>query len=311
MKKKIWTRVLIILLTIVTFGYAALSYYMMQVVTEPKADNFDSIKEKLATKYDVVLDEIPMEKTKVTTSDGMELETVVYKNPNPTGKVIVLSHGVRQNAQEMFTFFPMYQALGFDIVSFSYRNHGQSTKSFTTFGLNEVRDLDAIMKFAHTTFGESVTYGIHGVSMGAGIMLRYASQSASQPLYQYLISDCSFADFEELLNTRLDEDYPPLSFLPLVESANIISKMIGRGDLGQVKPREDVRNIKAPVLFVHGKKDAYIPEYHVQELYNAKTGEKALFEVEEAPHAESYLYDRTGYEQKFQAFYDTYITKVN
>lgn len=294
MKKKI-VRIVIGILVVLSIAYTGASYYMMQVVTEPKVLSYNQIKTRLQERYSINIDEIPVSKTTVSASDDFKIETFIYRNPNPSGRVIVLSHGIRQNGQSMLNFFPMYQALGFDIVGFSYRNHGESSKSFTTLGKYEVKDLQAVMDYAHSQFGENVKYGIHGVSMGASVMIKYAAQNEAKGKYHFLISDCAFADFGALLNTRFKEDYSTISFLPLVQSSNFISKIIGRGDFFENQPKRDVENITVPMLFVHGKKDAYIPIDHVYQLHSAKKGKKILFEVEEGVHAENLYADKTGY----------------
>lgn len=285
--------------------YSGISYYMMQQVTEPQVLDYGTVEQRLKTESHLEIATLPFTKTELKTDDQKTIETIVYHNPKPSGKVIVLSHGIKQNAYAMLTFFKMYDALGFDIVSFSYRNHGASTKGVTTFGKTETKDLASVVEYAHTIFGEQVQYGIHGVSMGAAIMLQYAGQTAEQPRYQFLVSDCSFSDLGKLLQTRLQEDYAAVSFLPLVPSASFISEMTGRFDFYDISPRNDVKKIEKPILFVHGTADAYIPIEHVHELYEAKKGKKALLEVEKAAHATSYITNSEAYDKAIDAFLQT------
>lgn len=275
---------------------------MMQVVTEPNVGSYNAIKTTLDSKYNVKIEDIALDKTTLKTADGINLETFVYKNPKPSGKVIILSHGIRQSGYWMLSFFPMYQALGFDIVGFSYRNHGSSSKTATTYGKDEVTDLQTVVDYAHSQFGDKVTYGIHGVSMGAAIMLQYAAQAKEQHKYQFLISDCAFADLGQLLKTRLNEDYPAISFLPLVQSSSFTSQLVGRGSFFDIVPQRSVEKIEVPILFVHGKKDTYIPLEHVHQLYEKKHDKKQLLEVEEGTHAENYLFGKAVYEEAVKNF---------
>lgn len=283
--------------------YGGVSYYMMQQVTEPNVGSTELIRTSLLEKYHVDRNALPFEMKTLIASDGVEIETQVYRNPNPSGQVVVLSHGVRQSGEMMLQFFPMYEAMGFDIVTFSYRNHGKSSKTATTFGKYEVGDLKLVVDFAHEQFGSNVKYTIHGISMGSAIMLQYASQYKEQKKYDYLISDCSFADFEQLLSTRLQVDYPPLSFLPLIATASWISSSMGRGSFYDIVPKNDVKQIEVPILFIHGKNDNYIPIEHAYELYAAKPNKKKLIEVINGGHAESYLYNKNVYEEAVRAFY--------
>ncbi|MGL4663121.1 MAG: alpha/beta hydrolase [Culicoidibacterales bacterium] len=295
MKKTI--RIVLSLLVLLMVAYAGVSYYMMNVVTEPNVHAGAKIKSILNSKYGVNTEEIPLTTLALDTPDGMKIETNVYRNPKPSGKVIVLSHGIRQNGQMMLQFFNFYQSLGFDIVTFSYRNHGESTKSATTFGKYEVADLAAVMKYAHLQFGENVTYGIHGISMGSAIMIQYAAQNVNNNMYHYLISDCAFSDLGSLLMTRLKEDYTAISFLPLVQSASSISSLIGRGSFFDILPKNDIKKITVPMLFLHSEKDDYIPISHTKELYDLKSGQKEFSIMKNGAHAESYLTNKIEYEQ--------------
>lgn len=302
MKRKL-TIVCVCISLALGLAYSGVSYYMMKQVTEPKIGSQALIRSTLIEKYHVDRSQLPFETTMLTNSDGTKIETQLYRNPQPTGKVVVLSHGIQQSGEMMLQFFPMYQAMGFDIVTFSYRNHGESSKSFTSFGKYEVSDLKMVMEFAHQQFGEEVQYTIHGISMGSAIMLQYAKQYKENKQYDYLIADCSFADLGQLLNTRLQIEYPPLSFLPLVSTASFISSSIGRGSFSDIAPKNDVKQIEVPILFIHGKNDDYIPIDHAYALYEAKQGKKQLVEMERGKHAESYLYNKEAYETAVKTFY--------
>lgn len=302
MKRK-GIKIVICLSLIFSAVYMGVSYYMMQQVTEPKVGSTELIRTSLLEKYHVDRNKLPFDVTTLTANDGLKIETQVYRNPKPSGHVVVLSHGIRQSGEMMLQFFPMYEALGFDIVTFSYRNHGESSKTVTTFGKYEVNDLKLVMDFAHNQFGEKVKYTIHGISMGSAIMLQYASQYKALKQYDYLISDCAFADLGQLLKTRLQIEYPPLSFLPLVSTASWISSSMGRGSFFDIAPENDVKQIEVPILFIHGKKDDYIPIEHAYKLYQAKTDKKKLIEMENGKHAESYLYNKNVYEEAVQMFY--------
>lgn len=293
----------LVILLLLSVSYAGVSYYMMLVVTEPKVETYDKIEHDLKVKYEVNIESLPLEKTMVESVDGIQLETLLYRNPKRSGKVVVLSHGIRQNGELMLQFFNMYDQLGFDIITFSYRNHGKSTKSVTTFGKTETADLHAIMSYAHQQFGEDSTYSIHGVSMGAAIMLQYGHQYKAEKQYDYLVSDCGFADLGQILTTRFQDEYHPISFLPLVQSASFISKHIGRGDFFDIAPQNDVRHIEAPILFIHGKHDRYIPIEHAYALYQARPEKSRLVEMEYGGHAESYLYNKQHYEEVIRQFY--------
>ncbi|PKM70618.1 MAG: hypothetical protein CVU93_01175, partial [Firmicutes bacterium HGW-Firmicutes-18] len=56
-------------------------------------------------------------------------------------------------------------------------------------------------------------------------------------------------------------------------------------------------NISAPVLFIHGEKDDFIPAWMVEELAAEKNkGPKEIYVAENAGHAKSYWTDPKKYE---------------
>lgn len=299
-QKKI-IKALILVLVCISISYAVLSYYMMTLVTEPKTYSREIVQSTLKEKYAVDLSRLGLEQTMLKSSENTEIETLIYRNPRPSGNVIIFSHGVRQNAQMMLQFFHFYSDKGFDILTFSYRNHGESTKGVTTFGKYEVSDLKRVVEYGKQLFGEEKTYGIHGISMGSAIMLQYAGQMKEKTV-DYLISDCSFSDLGKLLIQRLEIDYRPIAFLPLVQSASMISEVMGRGSFFEISPKKAIEKITVPILLIHGKRDAYIAFQHAEELYQSAPQGSRLVEMEKGGHAESYLENREKYEAELTVF---------
>lgn len=303
MNKKII--IIIVAFLIILGSFFSASYYFMTLVTEPVVESYETIHNRLINDVGVDVEKISLEKTTLKTSDNFDIETLVYRNPNPSKKVVVLSHGIKQNAYEMFTFFEMYREAGFDIVSFSYRNHGNSTKGFTTFGKYEVEDLDTAMDYAHKTFGDSSLYGIHGVSMGAAVTLQYAGLEKSQGKYDFIISDCAFSTLSNELQYRLDVEYKAFAWLPLIKTSSFISKTIGRMDYNEIKPVDKIQNINTPILIVHGTGDEYIKISESELLFNAAKEPKTFLKVENAAHAESYKTNQELYKKTFNDFIST------
>ena len=70
--------------------------------------------------------------------------------------------------------------------------------------------------------------------------------------------------------------------------ANIFLKMRDGYTLNLVSPREVVRNITKPVLFIHSMEDDFILPYMTEELYEAKQGDKMLKLFNKGAHAKSF-----------------------
>lgn len=84
--------------------------------------------------------------------------------------------------------------------------------------------------------------------------------------------------------------------------ANVFLKMRDGYTLNLVSPREVVRNITKPVLFIHSLEDDFILPYMTEELYEAKQGDKMLKLFKKGAHAKSFNDNPVQYEKTVQEF---------
>ena len=70
---------------------------------------------------------------------------------------------------------------------------------------------------------------------------------------------------------------------------------------------EQVKKSRLPMLFIHGDADDYVPTRMVYPLYGAKPGDKELWVVPGASHANSYRDNREEYTRRVGEFVGRYI----
>ena len=228
-----------------------------------------------------------------------------FTNPEPR-RIIVLVHGLDSNRWDMLDIAEIYTAMDFSIITFDLRNHGESGGAGTTFGFYEHRDIEQIVNFTHKRFPEA-RIGVHGKSMGAAAALLYAARisgnkdSPAADWVDFFVVDAAFSNLKEILRIRLNKDYhlPNLGFIELV---GLIAR-IGTGlKFNRVQPLEAAAGVHAPVLFIHGAEDRFVPTFMSKDLFKAKPGEKMLHLAAGARHADTFDADPEGFTEAVRIF---------
>ena len=208
-------------------------------------------------------------------------------------KTVILSHGITYTLFGSVKYMKMFMDQGFNVFIYDNRFHGRSGGPNATLGFYEKFDLKMITDWVEAKNEADSIIGTHGESMGAAISLQHA---AIDPRIKFVIEDCSFNRLDTLLAHRLKKDYhlPRYPLLPMVE---LICKILTGMVIKEVSPEDVVSNISAPVLFIHGEKDDFIPAWMVEELAAEKNkGPKEIYVAENAGHAKSYWTDPKKYE---------------
>ena len=142
--------------------------------------------------------------------------------------------------------------------------------------------------------GNDITLGVLGESMGAGTVLQYC---AIDNRVSFCIEDCGYSDVYDLFKFRLKEDYK-INFPPLMFLTNILMKIKYGWSFKEASPIRYIKDLKLPILFIHGDRDDYVPTYMPFDLYNAKIkGFKDIYVAEDADHANSFIKNPNKYDE--------------
>ncbi len=220
--------------------------------------------------------------------------------PHPgSHKTVIIAHGISYTLIGSIRYLPLFYQRGFNVMLFDERYHGRSGGKNCTFGYYEKYDLKAVTDWVYQRMGGGGIVGVHGESLGAAIALQAA---AIDERLAFIIADCAYSDLKKLLTYRLAFDFhlPAAIFLPV---ADFICTLMTGMSFDTVSPLRDVRTLGAPVLFIHGQDDHYIPPVMSQEMYHAKTnGIRELYLAPGARHAESFNNNRSEYNQMVGQF---------
>lgn len=236
---------------------------------------------------------------------GYQLKGLLVENPHHADTTIVICHGIGCNKWLMMRYADLYLDLGFNVVLYDQRAHGESGGAFCSYGYFEKYDLQQMVDTIATIEPGGVI-GAHGESMGAATVLQHAGMvnvnlPDSMPHISFYIADCPYSDLKAEFAYRLKAEYH-LPDVGIVDMASLWSRLLYGFWFGDVSPIAHIQNVKVPILFIHGDADTYVPTSMSEALYAKKPAPKMLYLSPGANHAKSYIVNRAEYRSKVKEF---------
>ena len=235
----------------------------------------------------------------IESANGYSIKAI-FLEPHHTKRYAIICHGVTETKVNSFKYARMFERLGFNSVVYDHRRHGDSGGKTTSFGHYEKMDLQAIVQALKDHVGSDLVFGIHGESMGAATTLLYAGMEDSAAFY---ISDCAYSDISEQILHVMKTKTPLPAFISM-KLVSVFLKLRDGYSIRTVSPREAVKKIKNPVLFIHSTNDVFVLPKMTQELYELKPEPKALKLFDEGAHAQSFNVNPLDYEKAIKEFLD-------
>lgn len=231
-----------------------------------------------------------------------ELSKKQFDNSYGKKKIAILVHGYTCNKYSSMVYADFFLKRGITVLTYDHRNHGLSGKAFTSMGYYEKFDLQNVIDWCFEQYDNNVSIVTHGESMGAATVL---SHLAIDGRVHCAIADCSYSSLTELVRYQIKK-FHHLPKFPFLNLAGWIIKLRAGFPIQDVVPLDGAVITNAPVLFIHGLEDDYIPTKMSQDMYDAKPDKKDIYLVPGAKHAKSVQVDSAAYEQKLFEFLDTY-----
>lgn len=243
--------------------------------------------------------DLAVEMLEILSDDGLKLKGYYYKNTEDTDKLMIIHHGYTANHYIGIQYMKMFFEQGFNILLIDMRGHGESEGKYSSYGYNEVRDLNMWVEAMKKKLGEDLIIGLHGQSMGAATVLLYSGLFEEK--IKFVIEDCGYSNAEEVVKFKFNQrNVSTKIFYPLVSSR--IKKKY-KFDLKDISPIEAVSKSKVPTLFIHGTADTTVPYDMCQQMYDAKVeGIKKIYLVDDAIHMDAYVTNKESYEKEVKDF---------
>ena len=257
-----------------------------------------TMKESLqwqADHYDLSwYDSLETEVYKVSSYDGYLLHVQILRCPVPSNRFVILSHGYTDTRFGSLKYAKIYLDAGFNCIIYDLRGHGENEKAICTYSIRESRDLHALIEDTRQRYGQDITIGLHGESLGAATtaaVLKYNQDLA------FCVADCGFADIINVLKVGLRQMHLPGW---LVHPASLAARVRYGYSFGEMRPIDSLAGNSVPILFIHGERDDFIVPENSKRMCREAKGSLVL--IPDAGHAESVLVHPRMYEEKILRF---------
>ena len=282
--------ILAMILIIVLILFIALSYGLCYYATHIKRQSFEEALAWQKDHYDISFyDTLEKKDYKITSYDGYVIPVQFLKNPNPTDKYLLITHGHTDNHYGMLKYTKMYLDYGFNVILYDLRAHGENVETFCTFSIREAKDLDVIIKDCRERYPDMKEFGIHGESLGAATTIAVLKY---KPEIDFAVSDCGFAEIIPVMQGGLRGMHLPAW---MVYPASLCSRILYGYSFRDMRPIDSLKDNKIPILFIHGANDTYILPSHAQKMHEASGGYSEVHLIDGAEHAASILTDPDEY----------------
>ncbi len=284
--------------------FAAGLWWLTDLVLKPKHLSCDKIfrmEARLGRFNREAYERTDKQKFTVLSDFGYLLSCELLEPERAGDKLAILCHGFSHSKYGSLIYAELFLRLGYRVVIYDHRNHGLSGKAYTSMGYFEKYDLKKIVDWCCNRFGPETKMITHGESMGGATVILHSEIDSR---IRCVISDCAYSDLKELLKHQLKTYYHlPKLLIPL---ESLITYLRAGFWYRDVSPIKVVSRIDTPILFIHGKKDCFVPATMAKQMYDCKKDKKALYLVAGAAHAQSCLKNRAGYAKRVDEFLQKY-----
>lgn len=307
--KKVTKIIIGICIILVFVGGGVLLYagnYLYELALNPTTDKslvFDNKDTKNTTEVAKVQDTIfeSSEDVYIQSKDGLKLHGYQMKQESNTWVVVV--HGYSSQGNQMAWAARRFYNQGYNVLAPDLRGHGMSEGDYIGMGWDDREDiLQWVNEIVKIDPDSKII--LYGVSMGAATVMNTVGETLPSNV-ALAIEDCGYTNTWDIFSYQMDSVFG-LPEHPFLDAANLVTN-IRAGYTFDKGPIDQIQKCKIPMLFIHGSKDAFVPSYMVDELYDKATCVKDKLIISNAGHAQSNDFDPDTYWNKINTFIDTYL----
>lgn len=278
--KKIIIAIAIIIVLVAIGWYCRFIFGLASQMANPKVSTLEKEiswekEHKLWGEYD----DYEKEDYIVKGLNDYDLHVTLVKNPIPSDKYVIISHGFKSNRYGAVKYVDSYIDLGFNCIIYDMRDHGENEKVTVSLGQFESEDLYKLIEDTYNRYG-NIKLGLHGESMGAATSLTVLSK---KPKVDFVVADCGFSNLYDLIYKAYDIAKTPF----VLPSVNAVMKLRYGYDMKKTSPKDALVGNEVPVCFIHGEADTFILPENSQVNKAATSGYSELHLVPNAAHAQS------------------------
>jgi pimeloyl-ACP methyl ester carboxylesterase len=220
------------------------------------------------------------DKLEVEVEPGMILRGFVFRTTAPRRGLLIYHHGIWDAFRPRLKLAAHMLPLGFDVLMYDSRGHGQSGGRYCTYGTYESTDLIRMMDEVKSMGVDTSHVVVVGHSMGAATAVYTSLKDAR---IKALVLESCYRD----LHTAI-RDYARywVPFLPefIIRQAEKRAQRKAGFNLEDLSPLRLMPRLTIPVMIVQGTADEQIKPQYAHELYDALPEPRTLHLLEGARH---------------------------
>ncbi len=242
--------------------------------------------------------QIPFEDVWIPTEGGKRL----YGWWMPAGEgasALVLVHGWGRNLERMIPYIRALHPLGYNLLAFDARNHGQSSpEKYPTVWTFSQDTVAAVAYLVEERLAEPGHIGVIGLSVGGGAAI---NASALDHRIASVVTVGAISHPVAVMQAGFEKMRVP-SLVGRFLLAYM--RLRFRLDFDAIAPANNIRRSQASIFLIHGNQDETIPLKQAKALYQAADKARAqLWVVPEKGHSNCHTHD--AFRGKVQEFLAT------
>jgi alpha-beta hydrolase superfamily lysophospholipase len=201
----------------------------------------------------------------------------------PRGTVLML-HGIRDRKLNLVPGARWHAERGFRVVAVDSRGHGESSGRYLTYGVEESRDLVAVVDELERRSLLVPPLAVVGTSYGAATALQYAALDAR---VDKVVALAPFASLRRVVHAYVARILGwPARWIPATAVNELIDDSARQAgfDPDRACALCVAPQIRAAVLLIHSREDERIPWQHSVAIRDALRSRKQLFLVDGVGH---------------------------
>lgn len=176
---------------------------------------------------------------------------------------LIFCHGQNGSMAGDLPLAARLHAIGYNLLLFDLRAHGESEGKYLTYGVFEKEDLLGAVDFLVEEKGIK-SVGVIGFSMGASVAMIGAALTDK---ISVLVVDGIYWKFIDLVQTKIRQRVPEPFALIGAQIALLGASILSNTRMYQVSPMLWAKHLEGvPTLFIHAEQDRLIPLEAVQKL---------------------------------------------
>ena len=238
---------------------------------------------------------IQQKQVEVKANDNITLRGTEYLKQEETNKWAIILHGYRSNPSSVLTIGEHFSEKGYNVLIPSMRACADSEGEYVGMGWLDKEDLKCWINLIIEE-NKNAEIILHGSSMGAATVLM-ASGDELPANVKNIIADSGYTSVWDIFASEAKARFNLPEF-PVLNMFQIVANRKAKYDIKEASSLEQVKKSKTPILFIHGNKDDFVPEYMCEKLYDAANCKKEKLIIDGAGHTD-------GKYKEPEKYYDT------